>query len=152
MSCIALHQRSSTLKIRRPLRFGKEPRDRLLHNRSGVTGKEGLFFVEGNGWELRSRMSKLHASTEHGLEVRGGEGVSDGTLRSRMSKHEASTEHGLEVRGGEGVSDGTLRSRMSKLHASTEQGLRVRRGTRVEKGENEMRDRSNLVGKRTGNR
>ena len=98
-----------TRKKTEPLRVGKKTRDRSLQNgsgvkgecglcnrsgvtrkgrlsfifsdRSGVTGKDGLFFVNGGGWELRSRMSKLHASTEHGLRVRGVLGSRKGEMR-----------------------------------------------------------------------
>lgn len=50
---------------------GKEGNLLFFSDRSGVTGKEGLFFVKGGGRELRSRLSKLHASTEQWLEVGG---------------------------------------------------------------------------------
>jgi hypothetical protein len=38
-----------TRKKTEPLRVGKKTRDRSLQNRSGVTGKGGLFFVKGGG-------------------------------------------------------------------------------------------------------
>lgn len=52
-----------------------------LSDRPGVTGKEGLFFVKGGGWELRSRVSKLYALTEQGLRVRGVLGSRKGAMR-----------------------------------------------------------------------
>lgn len=58
-----------------------------------------VLWEEVRDWQPRSRTLKHKALAEYGLRVGGSDLGINRILRSRMSKLNASTEHGLPVRG-----------------------------------------------------